>query len=170
MYIAVVKQKYSKKNRRWFYIFYYAILLVTFPLLIALDIPKSMAGILFAIMVITSLILIQKFAEDVEIIGTVEIKTDSFEVIQNGEKILIPFSEIQMFLLNPLLGTSRVAETYKAYDCQIRTSQKNYRFTLTREELRNGKVRPKNLMRPNAFDLITFLKQKNIQYRIDMSQ
>ncbi len=168
MYVAIVKQKYGKKKRWWFYILYYTVLLTTFPLLITLNVDKSIAGILFAALVLASLLLIDKLIEDVEVIGKVEIKTDSFVIIQNGKKTPVPFNAIQMFLLTPLIGVSRVAETYKAYDCQIRTNEKNHRLALTRAEVRNGKIITKNLIRPNAFDLIKLLKRQNINYRIEL--
>lgn len=168
MRIGIVKEKYNKKTRWLFYILIPLFLLVTYPLLIEFGFEKLIAAITFGFITIVSFILLDKKVEDIEIVGELEINSDSFLVIQNDQEILIPFKNIRLFLLNPTIGLSRVAETYKVYDCQIKTIEKNYHLKLTRCEIKNGKVVSRNLVNPKAFDLIKFLKKQNINLRIEI--
>jgi len=73
--------------------------------------------------------------------------------------------EIKMILLTPMLGVSKVADTYKVYNCQIKTNDNLYSYQITREEILNGKLIAKNLMNPKAFDLIKFIEKQKINYR-----
>ena len=70
-----------------------------------------------------------------------------------------------MILLQPMLGLSKIPDTYKAYKCQIKTNDNLYSYQITREELKDGKLVAKNITNPKAFDLIKFLDKRQIQYR-----
>lgn len=170
MHIGIVREKYNKKTRWLFYFLIPIFLLATYPALKALNIEDLTAGIIFGIIAIVCFVLLDKKIDDIVILGKLEIKNDSFILIQDNQEVLIPFKNIRMFLLNPKIGLSRVAETYKVYDCQIRTEENNYRLKLTRGEIRNGKIVARNLLNPKAFDLIKFLKKKKINHRIEMSK
>jgi len=167
MRIGIVKEKYEKKTRWLFYILIPLFLLATYPTLIALNIGNLTAGIIFVIITIVSFILLDKIVDDIDILGEIEIQNDSFILFQNGQEILIPFKKVKMFLLNPKLGLSRVAETYNVYNCEIMTDENNYHLNITRGEIRNGKIVLRNLVNPKAFDLIKFLKKQKINHRIE---
>lgn len=166
MTVGIVEQKFSRRTRRIFYVLHMLILIIAYPLLKAVGIETPIAEILLSFMIFGSLFFIHRIVEGVKIIGKIQVKDDSFILDQNNKQVSVPFKEIQMFLLIPVLGSSRISENYKVYACQIRTNENNHRLNLTREEVRNGKIINKNITRPSAFDLIHFLKKKHIQHRI----
>lgn len=121
--------------------------------------------VVFAIICVAGFIFIHKIADDIIVLGEVEILDDSFVFDLKDNITTIPFREIKMILLKPMLGVSRVPDTYKVYDCQIKTDDKLYSYQITREEIVNGKLIAKNLMNPKAFDFVKFLEKQKINHR-----
>jgi hypothetical protein len=167
MRIGIVKEKYNKKIRWFYYVIIPLLLLVSYPILMTLNLEIGLVWILFALLCIISFVLIHKIVDDIIIIGEMEIDSDKFKLKLNNQETPIPFDSIKMVLLKPKLGFSRVAHTFKVYECQIKTHEDYYRFDVTREEVENGDIVAKNILNPKAFDLIKFLKRKNINYRIE---
>ncbi len=165
MRVGIVKEKYSKSFRWIFYIGVPLLLLSTYPLFVLVNMSLGFTWFVFALICITGFIVIHKVVDDIIILGEVEIREDSFVFDIKENVITIPFNEIRMILLKPILGMSRVADTYKAYNCQIKTNDNLYTYQITREEIRNGKLIAKNLLNPRAFDFITFLEKQKINHR-----
>lgn len=166
MRIGIVKEKYRKKFRWLFYIAVPLLLLSTYPLLLLADVELGIIWFLLAVICVAGFVFIHKVADDIIVLGEVEICDDSFVFDLKGDINKIPFKEIKMILLKPILGVSKVADTYKVYDCQIKTSDNLYSYQITREEIVDGKLIAKNLMNPKAFDFIKFLEEQKINHRI----
>ena len=165
MRVGIVKEKYSKTNRWILYIVVTLLLLSTYPLLMLFNMGLGITWLVFAIICIAGFVFIHKVADDIIILGEVEVCDDSFVFDLKGNIITIPFNEIKMILLKPMLGLSKLADTFKVYDCQIKTNDNLYSYQITREEVIDGKLIAKNLLNPKAFDFIKFLEKQKINYR-----
>ena len=166
MQIGIVKEKYSKPFRLIFYIGFFLFLIATYPLLMQLNIGLGLTLIVFSLIGITGFIFIDKVVEDIILLGNIEIRDDSFVIDLEDDRNIILFKEIKMILLKPKLGGSTNGSTSKVYVCQIKTIDELYSYHITREEIRNGKLIARNLMRPKAFDFIQFLEKQKINHRI----
>ncbi|MCH2234772.1 MAG: hypothetical protein MK078_11035 [Crocinitomicaceae bacterium] len=165
MRVGIVKEKYSKSFRWIFYIGVPLLLLSTYLLLMLVNIDLGFTWLVLAIICIAGFVFIDKVVDDIIILGEVAIREDSFVFDLKENVITIPFNEIRMILLKPMLGVSRVADTFKVYNCQIKTNDNLYIYQITREEIKSGKLIAKNLMNPRAFDFIRFLEKQKINHR-----
>jgi len=165
MEIGIVKGKYSKPIRWVFYICIPVLLIITYPILEPLDLGISTTWLIFGILCISGFIIIHNIADKVDHIGTVELLNDSFNFKVDNTLKSIPFVEIQSIILQPMLGVSRLPQTFKVYKCNIQTTTGKYTYQITREEVKNGKLKPKNLLNPKAFDFIKFLDSHSINYK-----
>lgn len=166
MRVGIVKEKYNKKIRWFYYMTIPLILLVSYPILLRLNLEIGIVWFLFALLCIISFVLIDKVVDDIVLIGEMEIDPDKFKLKLNNQEIPIPFDSIKIVLLKPKLGVSRVARTFKVYECQIKTYEDYYCIHVTRGEVENGIIVEKNILNPKAFDLIKFLEKKNINHQI----
>lgn len=167
MQIGIVKERYNKKTRWFYYIVMPLILIAIYPLLLILNFGLTITWILFSIVTIISLIIIDKVIDSIIIIGKIEIGDKQFKITLDKEVLTISFDKIKCIILNPKLGLSKLPHTFKVYQCQIKTIESDYKFDITREELRNGKIISKNILASRAFDLIKFLEKKKILYKIE---
>ncbi|MFT6921483.1 MAG: hypothetical protein ACJA1C_000480 [Crocinitomicaceae bacterium] len=165
MQIGIVEGKHSKSVRWIFYIGIPLLLLISYPVLDILNLDIGYTWIVFSILCISGFAVIHKVADDVIFKGEMEINEDSFSFHLNEETTSIPFKDIKMVLLYPMLGLSKIPDTFKSYKCQIKTHDNVYTYQITREELKDGKLIAKNILNPKAFDLIKFLDKQKINYR-----
>jgi hypothetical protein len=165
MRIGIVEEKYNKSIRWIFYIGIPLLLLISYPLIDLLNLGLDFTWLVFAILCIVGFVAIHKIVDDVIFKGDVEIHEDSFSFLVDEEYTTIPFKDIKMMLLQPMLGLSKIPDTFKAYKCQIKTHDNLYTYQITREELKNGKLVAKNILNPKVFDLIKFLDKQQIHYR-----
>lgn len=167
MQIAIVKAKYDKKIRWIYYIVIPILLLALFPFLMLLNPEIITTSILFGIICVLSFVFIDKVVDGIIIQGEIQINATDLIINFENQKSTIPYDQIRMIILKPKLGLSRVAHTFKVYDCQIKTEEHYYHFDVTRESVENGKIKARNLMNPKAFDLIRFLEEKKINHRFE---
>lgn len=166
MRIAIVEAKYDKRIRWIYYIIIPLLLVVLFPLLTMLIPGFILSAVLFGVICILSFVIIDKVIDDIIIKGEIEINETELIIHFENQETTIPYNHIKGIILKPKLGMSKVEHTFKVYDCQIK-ADKYYHFDVTREAVENGKIKSKNLINPQAFDLICFLEQKKINYRIE---
>ncbi len=167
MQIAIVKAKYDKKIRWIYYIIIPILLLASFPFLMILNLKIGITFSLFAVIGILSFVFIDKVVDGIIIQGEIQMNDKELIINFENQKSTIPYNQIKMIILKPKLGLSRVAHTFKVYNCQLKTGDHYYHFDVTREAVENGKIKARNLINPNAFDLIRFLEQKKVNHRIE---
>ena len=166
MKIGIVEAKYDRKIRWIYYIVIPILLPALFPLFF-MFIPEIITTFfLCGIACILSLVFIDKVIDGIIFKGEIQINENELTICFNEQETTIPFNQIKLIVLKPKLGMSRVEYTFKVYDCQIK-AEKEYHFDVTREAFENGKIISRNLINPKAFDLIRFLEQKQINYRIE---
>jgi hypothetical protein len=166
MKIGIVEVKYNKKNRWIYYIVIPILLPALFPLFF-MFIPEIITTfVLYGIACILSLVFIDKVIDGIIFKGEIQINENELIICFNEQETTIPFNQIKLIILKPILGMSRVEYTFKVYDCQIK-AEKEYHFNVTRAAFENGKIISRNLINPKAFDLIRFLEQKQMNYRIE---
>ena len=165
MRIGIVKEKYSRLSRQASYIGVTIFLLLTYPLLLQVNLSIGITWLLFSLICIASLIFVNKVIDDIIILGEVEIGHDSFSFSLKQETTIVHYKDIEMILLKPMFGGVRAPDIFKVYQCQIKTHDNVHSYQITREEIKNKKLIAKNIVNPKAFDFIDFLENKKINYR-----
>ncbi len=119
----------------------------------------------FLLLTITLFIFIDKVVDSFLIVGQVIIEDQEFVFNQNNNSVTIPFKEIRVIILTPILGISKIASTFKTYNLALTTVNNTVvQYQITREEIVNGKLLSKNIVNPNRFDLVKFLESKKIRF------
>lgn len=163
--LGIVKERHNKYFRWILYIVVIVMLLSIYPLLKMLHLDLWIICLLFALICLSGFLFLEKVVDGFVKEGEIKVLNDSFNFEINGETLNLPFKDIKIILFHPMLGLSKGDNSFKVYECKIKTTSNLYTYKITREEIRKGKLIKKNLINSKAFDLFKFLDAKKINYR-----
>ena len=90
-------------------------LLSIYPLLKMLHLDLWIIWLLFALICLSGFLFLEKVVDDFVKEGEIKVLNDSFNFELNGETLNLPFKDIKIILFHPMLGLSKVDNSFKVY-------------------------------------------------------
>lgn len=145
------------------------LIIVAFPYFWMLDLRLHYSWGIYGGLCLFAFFLHSKYIEALDIKGELLLANNQFIIIEEHRKTLIPYSEIQRIVLNPVLGINTGGVTAKAYQLEITWTSEPLVICVSRgglyEQNGNKFIKIRNLFHPHRDDLIVFLESKHFKLK-----